>query len=188
MATCTLLIRAEPTYRVVLTHNPSTRNLPTHRAIYAGTTKDIRCLINEYLSIDDFIALMKVNRAHRQAVSSAIFTGTFWQGLQAKLGYHFDVPSPLNAQTLNQMFEKAYCIAMIPPIISNILDNQNEILERKEKEYLHPIAILKATWTFLKWYHAHDTQTSIYLQNVLFENGYKIFKADARLFHNILKA
>ncbi|MBS0647612.1 MAG: hypothetical protein JSS10_00135 [Verrucomicrobia bacterium] len=185
MAICAKLLRtAEPSYCAVRT---PTRNIPVHRAIYAEIIEDIHPLINEHLSFDDLIALMRVDHAHRRVVLSAIFTRLFWKDQQKKLGYHLGGSCSLDDQTLNQIFDKAYHITIIPPIIHKILENRIKILERNEEGYLHPVAILKATRTFLKWYHAHDKQTSFYLQNVLFQCGYQMFRADAREFNNFLK-
>jgi hypothetical protein len=187
MSTCALLKIIEPAYRVIRNHYLPARHVLAHRAIYIEAVNDIRGLINEYLSIDDFIALMRVNRAHRQVVLSTVFNRSFWTVLRVKLGCPLDASRPLEDQVLCNMFEKAYSIAMIPPIINKILENRSEILERNEEGYLHPIAILKATKTFLKWYQAHDTQTSLYLQNVLYECGYQIFRGEASRLNSSLK-
>lgn len=187
MATCTLLRMTELSHCEVPTDNLPSQTLSIYKPNYAETLKDIRDLINKYLSIDDFIALMRVDRAHRQAVLSVIFTRLFWKDLQCRLGFHLDNSSSLDDQTLNQLFDMAYRITMIPLIINRILENRSEILRKNDKGYLYPIALLKATGTFLKWYQAPQTKTSIHLKKILFENGYTIFGIDARCLNSFLR-
>jgi len=156
--------------------------------LYLEITVDMRCLINEYLSIDDLVSLMTVNHPHLQAVRTSVFTKYYWKAIQDKLGYSFsdDDSMPLDLQVINKMFERAYKIIVRPPLITKILANRRELLKRHDKGYLYPRATLKAAHILINWYEAHDKKTTPYLRSLLFQFGYTILKADSLRMNGLL--